>query len=79
MDIITNFEPSNIASIKYHEATNTLLLSFHNGNIHEYLNILPETWQALSEAEFKLKFLKKHILKQHKLIKTTKFKAISKT
>lgn len=74
MDIITNFEPSNIASIKYHNEIGTLQLSFHNGSVHEYLNVSLETWQKLSESEYKIKFLKSHILKQHKLLKTTKFK-----
>ena len=75
MDVITNFEPSNIASIKYHKAIGTLQLSFHNGSIHEYLNVPLETWQKLSDSEYKIKFIKLHILKQHKSLKTTKLRA----
>jgi hypothetical protein len=69
MEILQNLEQSNIASINYHNETCTLLILFHNGNIHKYINVSEETWQALTLADHKLKYLKSHILKQHKLQK----------
>jgi len=69
MQVLQNLEQSNIATIKYYSETCTLHILFHNGNVHKYINVSEATWNELTLADHKLKYLKSNILKRHKLQK----------
>ena len=61
MEIVSNFESSNIQKIGYDEGQSTLQIWFLNGTAYQYFEVPSGVWEAFKTAESKGKFLQSSI------------------
>ena len=52
---------SNIASVGYDPATQTLEIEFHDGRVYQYFDVPQSVYEALMRAESAGKYLHEHI------------------
>ena len=64
MEIVSNFESSNVSEIGYENSTLTLEVKFHNGGVYQYFDVPQHIWEAFKAADSKGKFLA-HNIKGH--------------
>jgi len=57
MEIVSNFESSNVSEIRYESSTSTLEVVFHNGGTYQYFDVPDHIWEAFKAADSKGKFL----------------------
>ena len=57
----TPVSSSNVASIGYDVASQTLEVEFNNGRVYQYLDVPQPVYEAFMQANSKGKFLNQHI------------------
>lgn len=62
---------SNIASVGYDETTRILEVEFHNGGIYQYLNVPPQDYAELIEADSVGKFFHSRIRSTYQPVKVS--------
>ena len=69
MEIVNNFESSNISEIRYESSTSTLEVEFQNGGNYQYFDVPEHIWEAFKAADSKGQFLSQNIKGQYRYSK----------
>ena len=62
-------ESSNVSSIGYDAASNTLEVAFHNGSVYQYADVPASVYHAFMEAPSKGRFVHQHLTNQFRYTK----------
>ena len=69
MEHFSAFESSNISSLSYDAASETLQVTFHHGGAYQYFDVSANTWEDFKRADSKGIFLNQQIKNQHRFVK----------
>lgn len=61
MEVVSNFESSNVSEIRYESSSSTLEVVFHNGGTYQYFDVPENIWEAFKYADSKGQFLAQNI------------------